>query len=98
MVANPERFALLIDNAGLILNGEYSPCAASDYCVGTDHIIPTEGFARLRGGLSALDLVKLVWMVDGSRQGLQRIAPSLKALAFAEGLPNHYLSVESRFR
>jgi histidinol dehydrogenase len=98
MVANPEKFTALVQNAGLILNGEYSPCAASDYCVGTDHVIPTEGFARFRGGLSALDFVKTVWMVEGSREGLRRIVPSLKALAYAEGLPNHFLSVESRFR
>lgn len=98
MMANPEGFAGLIENAGLILNGEYSPCAASDYCVGTDHVIPTEGFARFRGGLSALDFVKTIWMVEGSRKGLRRIIPALKTLAYAEGLPNHSLSVESRFK
>ncbi len=98
MVARPDKFAALIQNAGMILLGEYSPTAASDYCVGTDHVIPTEGFARFRGGLSALDFVKTIWMVKGSRGGLRRILPALRALAYAEGLPNHFLSVESRFR
>ncbi len=98
MVARPDKFAALIQNAGMILLGEYSPTAASDYCVGTDHVIPTEGYARFRGGLSVLDFVKTVWMVKGSRSGLRRILPALRALAYAEGLPNHFLSVESRFR
>jgi histidinol dehydrogenase len=78
--------------------GEYAPCAASDYCIGTDHVIPTDGYAKLRSGLSVLDFVKLNWVVEGSRDGLRRVVPSLKSLASAEGLPNHYLSVQKRFR
>jgi histidinol dehydrogenase len=81
----------------LILCGPYSPCAASDYIVGTDHVLPTEGFAQKRAGLSVLDFVKLVWTVEGSREGLRSVLRPLKELAYAEGLPNHYLSVRSRF-
>jgi histidinol dehydrogenase len=90
-------FAKSISNAGLILNGPYSPCAASDYIVGTDHVLPTEGFAKNRSGLSVLDFVKVVWTVEGSKEGLRSVLGPLKALANAEGLPNHYLSVSSRF-
>lgn len=91
-------FAGRIDNAGLVLLGDYAPCAASDYSVGTDHVIPTDGYAKLRSGLSVLDFVKLNWSVEGTRAGLKAVLPSLKTLAKAEGLPNHFRSVESRFQ
>ncbi len=98
MVDGAEEMSRSVENAGLILTGPYAPAAASDYCVGTDHVLPTEGLARLRAGLTALDFVKVNWVVDGTRQGLRALLPSLKELALAEGLPNHFLSVQSRFR
>jgi histidinol dehydrogenase len=98
LVKDARGFAAKVDNAGLVLLGKYAPCAASDYCIGTDHVIPTEGYARLRSGLSAVDFVKLSWVVEGTRDGLKAVLPSLKSLAMAEGLPNHYRSVESRFK
>jgi histidinol dehydrogenase len=91
-------FASKVRDAGLVLVGEYAPCAASDYCIGTDHVIPTDGYAKLRSGLSVLDFVKLNWVVEGSKDGLRKVVPSLKSLALAEGLPNHYRSVEERFK
>jgi histidinol dehydrogenase len=97
LVDDPHGFAANIDNAGLILIGKFAPCAASDYCIGTDHVIPTEGYARLRTGLSSLDFIKLSWVVEGTRDGLREVLPTLKSLAMAEGLPNHFRSVESRF-
>jgi histidinol dehydrogenase len=98
MVEDAAEVAASIDDAGLILTGRYAPGAASDYCIGTDHVIPTEGGARLRAGLTALDFVKVNWVVEGTREGLRSLLPSLKELALAEGLPNHFLSVQSRFR
>jgi histidinol dehydrogenase len=98
MVEDATEMAASIENAGLILTGPYAPGAASDYCIGTDHVIPTEGVARQRAGLTALDFVKVNWVVEGSRKGLQALLPSLKELALAEGLPNHYLSAQERFR
>ncbi|MGA2664076.1 MAG: histidinol dehydrogenase [Nitrososphaerales archaeon] len=97
MMEDPEDFAARVENAGLVLSGRYAPCAASDYCVGTDHVIPTEGYAAARSSLSVLDFVKLGWVVSGTRGGLRGVLPSLKALANAEGLPNHYRSAQSRF-
>ncbi len=91
------RMEASIHNAGLKLIGEFSPCAASDYCVGSDHVIPTGGFAAQRGSLSVLDFVKLQWSVFGSKEGLRDILAPLREMSSAEGLPNHYLSVESRF-
>jgi histidinol dehydrogenase len=81
-----------------VLSGKYAPCAASDYCIGTDHVIPTEGYAVVRSSLSVLDFIKLNWVVEGTKGGLRAILPPLKRLAEAEGLPNHYRSVEARFR
>ena len=98
MMDDPRAFSAGIENAGLILSGKYAPCAASDYCVGTDHVIPTEGYASVRSSLSVLDFVKLNWVVEGTREGLKSVLPSLRQLAGAEGLPNHYRSVESRFK
>jgi histidinol dehydrogenase len=98
MVEDAQGMAESIVNAGLVLTGPYAPGAASDYCVGTDHVLPTEGVAKLRAGLTALDFVKVNWVVEGTRQGLKEILPSLKQLALAEGLPNHFLSAEARFK
>ncbi len=86
-----------VERAGLKLLGPYSPCAASDYVAGTDHVIPTAGFSATRGTLSVLDFQKLDWSLLGTEAGLRGVIQPLKALAYAEGLPNHYLSTRSRF-
>lgn len=98
LVEDARGFAAKINDAGLVLIGKFAPCVASDYCIGTDHVIPTDGYAKLRSGLSVLDFVKLGWSVEGTKNGLRAVLPSLKSLSAAEGLPNHYKSVESRFR
>jgi histidinol dehydrogenase len=96
MTRNPGRAATRIHGAGLKLLGRYSPCAASDYLVGTDHVIPTAGLASAKGPLSVLDFVKLDWTVTGSSSGLRELMPALRELTKAEGLPNHYLSARAR--
>lgn len=98
MVEHGTEMAGSISNAGLVLTGAYAPGAASDYSIGTDHVLPTEGVARLRSGLTALDFVKVGWVVGGTKEGLKMLLPSLKELATAEGLPNHFLSAQMRFR
>lgn len=98
MVEDAGEMAESVTNAGLVLTGRFAPGAASDYCIGTDHVLPTEGVAKLRSGLSALDFVKVGWAVEGTKQGLKALMPSLRELAEAEGLPNHFLSAQARFR
>jgi histidinol dehydrogenase len=83
--------------AGLILLGNYSPVAASDYMVGTNHVLPTGGAAKVHSGLSVLDFVRRVNIVHCSRNGLKSLVPPLKTLALAEGLPNHYRAAAARF-
>ncbi len=87
-----------IRNPGLILLGKNSPSSASDYLLGSNHILPTSGFGKTRGSLSVLDFVKLLTRVEASRKGLQRISKPMESLALAEGLPNHYEAVRGRLQ
>jgi histidinol dehydrogenase len=87
-----------IQSAGSIFLGEYSPVAAGDYASGTNHILPTGGAARLRGGLSAADFVKIMSVQRLTRQGLARLRGAIVTLAGMEGLRAHAYSVETRFR
>ena len=96
MVENAKTLSEKITGAGLLLLGENTPSAASDYIFGTNHILPTNGFGRTRGGLSVLDFLKFQYVVEGNKYGLSRELDSLKALTDAEGLPNHYKAVKRR--
>ena len=96
MVKNAKSLSKKITGAGLLLIGKYSPSAASDYSLGTNHILPTNGFGRTRGGLSVLDFVKLQTVVEADRGKLQQNSYSIKTLTDAEGLPNHYKAVKRR--
>jgi histidinol dehydrogenase len=85
-----------IKHAGSIFIGEYSPEAAGDYASGTNHVLPTGGAARQRGGLSALDFVKIISTQQLDARGLRRLETSITTLARAEGLEAHARSVEVR--
>ena len=85
-----------ITGAGLLLTGKNTPSAASDYLLGTNHILPTNGFGRTRGGLSVLDFLKLQTAVMSDKDVLNAILDPLKALTDAEDLPNHYKAVKRR--
>jgi len=96
MVKNAKILSRKITGAGLLLIGKNTPSAASDYLLGTNHILPTNGFGRTRGGLSVLDFLKLQTVVESKKSTLKEISDSLKALTDAEGLPNHYKAVKRR--
>jgi histidinol dehydrogenase len=85
-----------VQNAGSIFVGDYSAQAAGDYASGPNHVLPTSGQARFRGGLSVLDFVKIITVQKVSAAGLSRIAPAIQCLAAAEGLPAHENSVRMR--
>lgn len=85
-----------IQNAGSVFVGEYSAQAAGDYASGPNHALPTSGQARLRGGLSVVDFVKVITVQQLSAAGLKRIAPTIECLAGAEGLPAHARSIRVR--
>jgi len=99
----PEHLALhdpallpAIRHAGSIFLGPDSPEAAGDYASGPNHVLPTSGVARLRGGLSAADFVKVIPVQELSADSLARLAPAITTLARAEGLEAHARSVETR--
>ena len=96
MTIQPKAISNKIKTAGLVLLGQNTPSAASDYLLGTNHILPTNKFGRARGSLSVLDFVKIHTSVESSRQDLQRINKYLNALTKAENLPNHYEAVKKR--
>jgi len=96
MVKNAKTLSKKITGAGLVLIGKNTPSAASDYLLGTNHILPTNGFGRTRGGLSVLDFSKIQTVVESKKSTLRKISKSLKALTDAEDLPNHYKAVKRR--
>ena len=98
MVKNAKTLSKRITGPGLILIGNNTPSSASDYLLGTNHILPTSGFGRTRGGLSVLDFLKLKTVVETKKTILSEISDDLKTLTDAEGLPNHYKAVERRLK
>jgi histidinol dehydrogenase len=99
----PEHLALYdpgllssVQNAGSVFLGPSSPEAAGDYASGPNHVLPTSGQARLRGGLSAADFVKVISVQELTHDALVRLTPSITTLARAEGLEAHARSVEVR--
>lgn len=96
MVKNAKTLSKKITGAGLLLIGKNTPSSASDYLLGTNHILPTNGFGRTRGGLSILDFLKLQTVIESKKSGLRNISKSLKVLTDAEDLPNHYKAVKRR--
>ncbi len=87
-----------IRSAGMIFLGSYSPVSAGDYCTGTNHILPTGGSAKVYSNLSVIDFVKTVNAVQCSRGGLSKMMKPISILARREGLINHALAVEGRFK
>lgn len=86
----------LIRHAGGIFLGAASPEAAGDYAAGPNHVLPTSGAARLRGGLSSADFVKVIATQSLTKRGLRDLSSTVTTLARAEGLEAHARSVEVR--
>ena len=84
------------DSAGSIFLGDWSAQSFGDYATGTNHVLPTGGAARARGGLSTADFVKCISVQEVTRTGLVRLAPVAKQFAKAEGLLAHARAVEVR--
>jgi histidinol dehydrogenase len=97
LVVDDERLAKQVKSAGSVFVGTWSAQVAGDYAIGSNHVLPTAGAARVRGGLSASDFVRQITVQRLTPQGLRSIAPSVVALARAEGLEGHARSIEIRF-
>ena len=85
-----------LSEAGSVFLGPWSAQPIGDYASGTNHVLPTSGWARARGGLSVVDFVKCSSTQEISRAGLKRLAPVVSAMARAEGLEAHARAVEVR--
>jgi histidinol dehydrogenase len=99
----PEHLVLLgesearageVRNAGAVFVGPWSPVPAGDYATGGNHVLPTGGWARSTGGLGLETFLKPVTTQRLTREGLERIRPTVEALAAAEGMPAHIAAVQ----
>lgn len=93
---NSNNIVKQIKTAGLMLIGQDTPSSASDYLLGTNHILPTNGFGRSRGSLSVLDFLKIQTSVESTTLALKQINKHLQVLTESENLPNHYDAVRGR--
>src|SRR6187399_349497 len=98
LVVDDDRLAARVRSAGSLFVGPWSAQVAGDYAIGSNHVLPTAGTARVRGGLSAADFVKQITVQRVTKAGLARIGPSVVTLAEAEGLAAHAESVATRLR
>jgi histidinol dehydrogenase len=96
LVVEDERLVRGPVTAGAVFIGSFTAQAAGDYATGSNHVLPTAGAARFRGGLSAADYVRVMSFQRVTRAGLRRLAPVILPLARVEGLTAHAESVELR--
>ena len=96
MVVDDERIASQIRCVGSLFVGRWTAQVAGDYAIGSNHVLPTAGAARVRGGLSAADFVRQITVQRVTRAGLSRIGGSVIDLAKAEGLNAHAESISVR--
>ena len=97
-ISNPKKILNKIVNVGSVCIGKYSPMAASDYNVGTNHVLPTLGSAKFASGLNVSEFYKKISYITLSKKGVEKIGESATYLAEYEELYGHALSIRSRMR
>jgi histidinol dehydrogenase len=97
-IKQPDDFIKFIQNAGSVFLGEYSPESAGDYASGTNHSLPTSGFARSFSGLSVDSFMKAITFQSLTREGLKNISSTIETLAVEEGLFAHKKAVTIRLK
>jgi histidinol dehydrogenase len=95
---NPQEVLSKIMNAGSVFIGNYTPVACGDYASGTNHVLPTGGFARVYSGLSVYDFVKRISVQEFDEKALKKLADTIITLAEVEGLQAHAESVRRRIK
>jgi histidinol dehydrogenase len=98
LVVDRESLARRPLTAGAVFIGPYTAQAAGDYATGSNHVLPTSGAARFRGGLSAADFMRVMSVQRVTRAGLARLRTTIVPLARAEGLTAHAESIEVRLQ
>jgi histidinol dehydrogenase len=96
LVVETEALARQVTSAGAVFVGRWTAQVAGDYAIGSNHVLPTAGAARFRGGLNTADFVRLVSVQRVTRAGLAGLAPIASALARVEGLDAHARSIDIR--
>jgi histidinol dehydrogenase len=95
-VDEPRKYLGLIKNAGSIFLGKWSPVTAGDYASGTNHVLPTDGYANKLGGLSVRDFMKSISIQELTEEGLINLKDTIKNLTEIEGLDAHMNAVTIR--
>jgi histidinol dehydrogenase len=98
LVVDDDGMAAKVRCAGSLFVGAWSAQVAGDYAIGSNHVLPTAGAARVRGGLSAADFVRQITVQRLTQKGLKQIGPAVIDLATAEGLTAHAESIAVRLR
>ncbi|GAD90472.1 MULTISPECIES: histidinol dehydrogenase [Vibrio] len=93
---NPRELLPLLDNAGSIFLGDWSPESAGDYASGTNHVLPTYGYTRTYSSLGLADFSKRMTVQELTQDGLKTLAPTVVTMAEAEGLDAHKRAVTIR--
>jgi histidinol dehydrogenase len=95
-VERPRQWLERVTNAGSVFLGEWTPEPMGDYCSGTNHVLPTEGYARALSGLSLIDFTKRITVQELTVDGLRGLGPVARTLAQLEGLDAHANAVDVR--
>ena len=98
MVSDEEAVLDRIENAGSIFVGKYAPVSAGDYASGTNHVLPTAGYAKIYSGLNINHFVKYSSVQKISKNGLKKLKSTIVTLAEKEGLKAHSDAVKYRFK
>jgi len=98
MVENTDEVLEQIDNAGSIFVGNYAPVPVGDYASGTNHVLPTAGYAKIYSGLNILHFLKTASIQRISKDGLGTLKDAVISIAEKEGLAAHADSVRMRFK
>ena len=95
-ISNPEKYIDKIYNAGSVFIGPYTPESAGDYASGTNHALPTNGWAKSYSGVSLDSFVKKITFQEITKKGLKTLGPTLEVMAAAEQLEGHKRAVTIR--
>lgn len=96
--ANADELSAKVRNAGSVFIGPWTPESLGDYCSGTNHVLPTYGWARSHGALGTGDFMRRMTLQKASREALATVGPCAETLASVEGLEAHRMAVSARLR
>jgi len=97
-VNDPRALLTQVRNAGSVFVGPWTPESVGDYCSGTNHVLPTYGFAKAWSGLGVDQFIRQMTVQEVSREGLERLSEAVVSLASMEGLDAHAAAVTRRLR